>query len=66
MAQLWRTWNCSPLNDPEDINSGFKAPLAELAVFGGAHALRPGQSIAKGEALFMRAKAEDPAPTAGV
>jgi methionyl-tRNA synthetase len=64
MAQLWRTWKCSPLKNPEDVNSGFVAPLAELAVFGGKHALRPGQSIAKGEALFMRAKAEDPAPKA--
>lgn len=62
MAQLWKTWNCSPLNDPDDINSGFKAPLADLAIFGGPHALKPGQSIAKGEPLFMRAKAEDPAP----
>ncbi len=64
MAQLWKTWNCSPLNNPDDINSGFKAPLAELALFGGPHALKPGQSIAKGDPLFMRAKAEDPAPTA--
>jgi methionine--tRNA ligase len=64
MAQLWKTWNCSPLNNPDDINSGFKAPLAELAIFGGTHALKPGQTIAKGDPLFMRAKAEDPAPTA--
>lgn len=65
ITQLWKTWNCSPLNNPDDPNSGFKAPLVELAVFGGPHALKPGQPIAKGEALFMRAKAEDPAPVAG-
>jgi methionyl-tRNA synthetase len=64
MAQLWKTWNCSPVLNPDDPNSGFKAPLAALAVFGGDHALKPGQTIAKGEALFMRAKAEDPAPKA--
>ncbi|HVU64041.1 MAG TPA: methionine--tRNA ligase [Phycisphaerales bacterium] len=64
VSQLWRTWNCSPLIDPANIDSGFKAPLAELAVFGGPHALQPGHTIAKGEPLFMRAKAEDPAPTA--
>lgn len=64
MAQLWRTWNCSPLKDPNDPNSGFIAPLSELAVFNGKHALKPGQMIAKGEALFMRANAEDPAPSA--
>lgn len=62
MAQLWKQWNCSPLKNPDDPNSGFIAPLSELAVFGGPHALKPGQAIAKGEALFMRAKAEDPAP----
>ncbi len=64
MAQLWKTWNCSPLSNPDDANSGFRASLAELAVFGGAYGLKPGQTISKGEALFMRAKAEDPAPTA--
>ncbi|MCL4741458.1 MAG: methionine--tRNA ligase [Phycisphaerales bacterium] len=63
MAALWRTWNCSPLHDPEDPDSGFKAPLAELAEWGGAWSLRPGQRIAKGEALFMRADPAEPAPT---
>ncbi len=65
MAQLWKTWNCSPLVNLDDANSGFMAPLAELAVFGGKYALKPGQTISKGEALFMRANAADPAPTAG-
>lgn len=64
MAQLWRTWNCSPLNDPNDPNSGFVAPLSELAIFGGVHALKPGQPISKGDALFMRADPAAPAPTA--
>ncbi|HMN41970.1 MAG TPA: class I tRNA ligase family protein [Phycisphaerales bacterium] len=64
MAALWRTWNCSPLTDPNDPSSAFRAPLADLAIFGGPHALQAGHAIAKGEALFMRAKAEDPAPVA--
>jgi len=63
MAALWRTWNCSPLNDPDDPESGFKAPLAELAEWGGAWSLKPGQRIAKGDALFMRADPAEPAPT---
>ena len=63
MAALWRAWNCSPLNDPEDPDSGFKAPLAELAEWGGKWSLKPGQRITKGEALFMRADPAEPAPT---
>lgn len=55
MAQLWKGWNCEP---------AAGVPLSELAVFGGVYGLKPGQTIAKGEALFMRAKAEDPAPIA--
>jgi len=53
MGQLWRTWNCEP---PTGV------PLSELAVFGGPHSLKPGQSIAKGEALFMRADPAEAAP----
>ena len=65
MAELWRNWNCSPLNDPADPNSGFKAPLAELARWGGEYSLKPGQKMDKGEALFMRADPKEPAPTQG-
>jgi len=55
MTQLWQTWNCVP---------PAGATLAELCAFGGAHALRPGQRIAKGDNLFTRANPADPAPTA--
>ncbi len=64
MAELWRHWNCSPLNDPHDPNSGFKAPLEALARWGGPWSLKPGQRIEKGEALFMRADPKEPAPGA--
>lgn len=63
MAELWRAWNCSPLNDPDDPNSGFRAPLEELAAWGGAWSLKPGQRITKGPALFMRASADEVLPT---
>lgn len=63
-AQLWRYWNCSPLNNPADPRSGFKATLSELAVFGGQHAFKTGPQIVKGEPLFMRADSKDPAPAA--
>jgi methionyl-tRNA synthetase len=52
MAALWAIWNCSP---------PASATLADLATFGGPHALKPGSTIAKGEALFMRAD-----PAAGI
>jgi len=64
MAELWRNWNCSPLNDPADPDSGFKAPLEELARWGGPWSLKPGQRIEKGEALFMRADPKEAAPGA--
>lgn len=64
MAELWRAWNCSPLNDPDDPNSGFNAPLDELAEWGGEWSLKPGQKITKGPALFMRASATEAMPTA--
>ncbi len=64
MAEVWRNWNCAHLNDPADPNSGFVAPLAELAQWGGPHSLKPGQKITKGDALFMRADPNDPAPGA--
>ncbi|QYK48078.1 MAG: methionine--tRNA ligase [Phycisphaeraceae bacterium] len=64
MASLWRLWNCSPLTDPDDCNSAFKAPLSELAQWAHpVHGLKPGQKIAKGDALFMRADPKEPAPT---
>lgn len=64
MADLWRRWNCDHLSDPADANSAFKAPLAELAEWAGPYGLKPGQQITKGDALFMRADAGDPAPSA--
>ncbi len=64
MAELWGAWNCNHLNDPNDPNSGLVAPLREMAEWGGAYSLKPGQKISKGEALFMRADAKDPAPGA--
>jgi methionyl-tRNA synthetase len=53
MAEAWQTWNWAP--------PGGKTML-ELAEWGGAHSLKPGTTIAKGEALFMRADLEEPAP----
>lgn len=66
MAALWRLWNCSPLTNPDDCNSAFKAPLSELAQWAHpTHGLKPGQKIAKGDALFMRADPKEPMPTKG-
>jgi methionyl-tRNA synthetase len=48
MGALWKTWNCEPKEG---------VALAELAVFAGAHGLKPGQAVSKGEILFMRADA---------
>ncbi len=62
MAELWRRWSCKHLVDPNDCNSAFVAPLAELAEWGGKHGLKPGQDVVKGDALFMRADATEPAP----
>lgn len=62
MASLWRTWNCAHLNDPNDADAGFVAPLRELAAWRGEHSLKEGHQIAKGDALFMRADASEPAP----
>lgn len=50
---FWRAWEIT------DASGALpRAPLSNLAAFGGPHALRPGQRIAKGEILYMRA---DPA-----
>jgi methionyl-tRNA synthetase len=62
MAQLWSTWNCNHLTDPNDPNSSFVAPLIELAQWNGPHSIKVGQSITKGDALFMRADTNEPAP----
>jgi methionyl-tRNA synthetase len=53
MAQLWQAWNCTP---------AAGATLADLCVFGGKHALQPGQKITKGENLFNRADAAEAPP----
>lgn len=53
MAQVWQAWNCTPRDN---------VPLAELCEFAGKHALKPGQTIAKGEVLFMRADTAEAAP----
>ncbi|MFZ4573489.1 MAG: methionine--tRNA ligase [Phycisphaerales bacterium] len=45
-AALWTLWNCHPAQG---------ATLQELCTFGGPHAIKAGQKVAKGEALFMRA-----------
>ncbi|HSG64944.1 MAG TPA: class I tRNA ligase family protein, partial [Gammaproteobacteria bacterium] len=64
MAGLWRDWGCTHLRDPGDMNSGFVGPLRELAAWTGEHSIRVGQTMSKGEALFMRADASEPAPVA--
>ncbi|MEN0020380.1 MAG: class I tRNA ligase family protein, partial [Planctomycetota bacterium] len=62
MAELWQRWGCSPLVDANDADSGLRAPLAEIATWGhNEFGLQPGTPIEKGDALFMRADAnEDP------
>jgi methionyl-tRNA synthetase len=55
MAQLWETWGCTP---------PVGATLEELCAFAGKFALKPGQQISKGEALFMRADPAAPPPSA--
>ncbi|MCH7792444.1 MAG: methionine--tRNA ligase [Planctomycetes bacterium] len=54
MEEVWSRWKCVP---PRGV------PLRELAAWGGAHSLTPGQRIEKGSPLFMRADADDPPPT---
>lgn len=62
MAAVWRSWNCDHLADPGDANSAFRAPLRQLAEWAGPYALKPGQAMEKGDALFMRADASESAP----
>ncbi len=64
MAQLWDAWNCEHLTDPSDPNSSLVAPLSELAQWMGPYSIKAGQSITKGDALFMRADTNEPAPEA--
>lgn len=53
MAQLWTTWNCTP---PSGVS------LTDLAAWNGPHALKSGQSVTKGEVLFMRADPAEASP----
>lgn len=53
MAQLWESWECAP---------PAGAALAQLCTFAGPHALKPGHTIRKGDALFMRADPAAPPP----
>jgi len=62
MASLWQSWGCSPLCDPSNPDSGFDAPLDELCAWMGDFSIQPGEPLDKGEALFMRADPDQPAP----
>jgi methionyl-tRNA synthetase len=53
MESVWNAWGCVPAKG---------AALADLARFGGPHALKPGSTLRKGEALFMRADPAEAAP----
>lgn len=53
IPEFWKAWGCAPTPG---------ASLADLAVFGGKHALKPGQSVGKGEILYMRADVKDAPP----
>ena len=53
MPALWAAWNCAPAPGVD---------LRTLGAFAGAHSLRPGDPLAKGDALFMRADPAEPAP----
>lgn len=55
-AKLWATWQCQI---PECHET---RTIAHLCAWGGEHALKPGQTITKGEVLFMRADATLPEP----
>lgn len=53
IPEFWKAWDCAPK---------VGVTLADLAVFGGKHALKPGQSVGKGEILYMRADTKDAPP----
>lgn len=54
MMEAWTNWQCAP--EPN-------ATLEQLTEWGGVHALQPGAPMSKGDALFMRADAEEDAPS---
>lgn len=56
-AAVFAHWSIKP------INPAAGQTLAHASGWDGPHALKPGQPIAKGEILFMRADAADPPPT---
>jgi methionyl-tRNA synthetase len=53
IPEFWTAWSCAPAPG---------ATLADLTIFGGPHALKPGQGVGKGEILFMRADVKDAPP----
>ncbi|MBL8758023.1 MAG: methionine--tRNA ligase [Phycisphaerae bacterium] len=56
-AKVAANWSCRPLILAEGH------ALAHAALWGGHHALQPGQAMAKGEPLFMRADPAEPPPS---
>jgi len=59
-ARVFANWSCEPVV----LSAGHA--LAHVAAWGGHHSLKPGQRMAKGEALFMRADPAEPPPVAAV
>ncbi len=57
-AKVFANWSCKAI----DLAAGHA--LAHAALWGGHHSLQPGQAIAKGEPLFMRADPAEAAPVA--
>ena len=53
-----------PVDAVTPASSALVAPLSELAQWMGPHSIKAGQSITKGDALFMRADTNEPAPEA--
>jgi methionyl-tRNA synthetase len=55
-ARLWQSWNCQiPVAHATQT-------LHHLCEYAGEHALKPGQAIVKGDALFQRADPAEAAP----
>ncbi|MCW5765894.1 MAG: methionine--tRNA ligase [Phycisphaeraceae bacterium] len=59
MGRLWKAWNCDPAASVDAVNG---QTLAHMSQWGGHHSIKPGQKIAKGEPLFMRADPAEPPP----